>query len=128
MKAKTYYFYKEKYLYRKKRYFLIDKLRIECIGGDNMSEEKELVFIKPEDVPKVLRFTHGRIGRDWNAIFSKIPKGKVLVMDTETYGSAPHIRNKAKEYSERTENIELESTQRTNKDTENVTIYVQRVK
>ena len=124
MKAKTYHFYKQKTLYGKKRYFLVDKLRIECIGGESMSEEKELVFIKPDEVPRLLR---GSAGRDWEELFERIPKGEVAVLD-ETYGSAPNIRSQVKIYNETYKDAELKVTQRTNKKTEKVTVYVQRVK
>ena len=124
LKAKTYYFYKQKTLYGKKRYFLVDKLRIECIGGESMSEEKELVFIKPDEVPRLLR---GSAGRDWEELFERIPKGEVAVLD-ETYGSAPNIRLQVKIYNETYKDAELKVTQRTNKKTEKVTVYVQRVK
>lgn len=125
LKAKTYYLYKEKTLYRKKRYFLMDKLRIECIGGDNMGEEKQLVFIKPDEVPRLFR---GSAGRDWEKLYDKIPKGEVLVMDVEIYGSAPNIRTQVKIYNKTHKNAELKVTQRTDKETEKVTVYVQRVK
>jgi len=101
----------------------VDKLRIECIGGDGMSEEKELVFIKPNEVPRLLR---GSVGRDWEELFDKIPKGQVLVMN-ESYGSAPNIRGQVKIYN-KTKGDVLKVTQRTDKKTEIVTVYVERVK
>jgi len=88
-----------------------------------MNEEKELVFIKPNEVPRLLR---GAIGRDWGSLFDKIPKEKVLVID-ETYGSAPNIRGQVKTYN-KTKGDVLKVTQRTDKKTEKVTVYVQRVK
>lgn len=124
MKAKTYYSYKQKTLYGKKRYFLVDKLRIECMGGESMSEEKKLVFIKPDEVPRMFR---GSAGRNWEELFKQIPKGEVLVMD-ETFGSAPNIRGQVKIYNKTHKDAELEVTQRTDKKTEKVTVYVQRVK
>jgi len=102
----------------------VDKLRIECEGGDSMSEEKELVFIKPEDVPRLLR---GSAGRNWEELFEQIPKGEVLVMD-ETYGSAPNIRGQVKLYNKDKKAEVLTVTQRTDKKTEKVTVYVERVK
>lgn len=124
MKAKTYYSYEQKTLYGKKRYFLVDKLRIECVGGESMSEEKELVFIKPDEVPRLLR---GSAGRDWEELFERIPKGEVAVLD-DTYGSAPNIRTQVKIYNKTHKDTELKVTQRTNKKTEKITVYVQRVK
>lgn len=124
LKAKTYYSYEQKTLYGKKRYFLVDKLRIECVGGESMSEEKELVFIKPDEVPRLLR---GSAGRDWEELFERIPKGEVAVLD-DTYGSAPNIRTQVKIYNKTHKDTELKVTQRTNKKTEKITVYVQRVK
>ena len=123
MKAKTYYSYEQKTLYGKKRYFLVDKLRIECVGGESMSEEKELVFIKPDEVPRLLR---GSAGRDWEELFERIPKGEVAVLD-DIYGSAPNIRTQVKIYNKTHKDTELKVTQRTNKKTEKITVYVQRV-
>lgn len=124
LKSKSYHFYKQKCLYRNRGYFLVGKLRIECIGGDSMSEEKELVFIEPDEVPRLLR---GSKGRNWEALFNRIPKDKVLTMDTENYGSAPNIRMQVKIYN-KTHKDALEVTQRTDKETEKVTVYVHRVK
>lgn len=103
----------------------MNKLRIECVGGESMSEEKELVFIKPEDVPRLLR---GSVGRDWIKLFDQIPKGEVAVLNTETYGSAPNIRGQVKLYNQDKKDEVLKVTQRTNKETEGITVYVQRVK
>ena len=124
LKAKTYHVYERKLLYRRDIFILHSKLRIECLGGDSMTEENELVFIEPEDVPRLLR---GATGKKWLETFDKIPKGKVLVMTTEDYGSAPNVRGQVKEYN-KTKGDVLTVTQRTNKETEEVTVYVQRVK
>jgi len=124
LKAKTYHFYKQKTLYRRNTYFLVNKIRIECIGGDSMSEENELVFLEPEDVPRLMR---GAIGRNWNKLFDKIPEGKVLIMDTETYGSAPNIRVQVKNYNGDAKEKVLKVSQRTDKKTEKVTVYVTRL-
>ena len=102
----------------------MDKIRIECIGGDSMSEENELVFLEPEDIPRLMR---GALGRNWDKLFDKIPENKVLAMDTETYGSAPNIRMKAKQYNEDAKKEVLKMTQRTDKETEKVVVYVMRV-
>lgn len=125
LKAKTYHTYAEKHLYSKKRYFLVDKLRIECVGGDSMSEEKELVFIKPKDVPRLLR---GSAGRDWDSLFKQIPRGEVLVLN-ESYGSAPNIRAQVKIYNGIHKNEELKVTQRTPvKIGAKPVVYIERVK
>lgn len=125
LKAKTYHFYIPKTLYGKKRYFLQDKLRVECVGGENMTEENELVFLKPEDIPRLMR---GQSGRNWEELFDKIPKGQVLPMNTKTYGSVPNIRSQVKIYNETHKDKTLEATQRTDKETEEITVYVTRVK
>lgn len=102
----------------------MDKIRIECIGGDSMSEENELVFLEPEDIPRLMR---GALGRNWDKLFDKIPENKVLAMDTETYGSAPNIRMKAKQYNEDAKKEVLKMTQRTDKETKKVVVYVMRL-
>jgi len=124
LKAKTYHFYKQKTLYRRNTYFLVDKIRIECIGGDSMSEENELVFLEPEDIPN---FRRGMKSSILPKIFDKIPNGKVLAMDTETYGSAPNIRLQAKNYNKSKRKEVLKVSQRTDKKTEKVTVYVTRL-
>lgn len=89
-----------------------------------MSEENELVFLEPEDVPRLMR---GAIGRNWNKLFDKIPEGKVLAMDTETYGSAPNIRIQVKNYNGDAKEKVLKVTQRTDQETEKVIVYVMRL-
>lgn len=88
-----------------------------------MTEEKELVFIEPKDIPKF----RGVAGKKWAKIFDKIPKGKVLGMTTEIYGHTPNIRAQVKVYNKAKGDV-LTATQRTNSETKEVTIYVQRVK
>ena len=124
LKAKTYHFYKRKLLYRRNIFILHSKLRIECLGGESMTEENKLVFIEPEDVPKLLR---GATSKKWSEIFDKIPKNKVLAMTKEDYGSAPNIRGQVNKYNEINGDV-LTATQRTNAETNEVTVYVQRVK
>jgi len=126
LKAKTYHAYYEKHLYGRMRYFLLYKLRIECIGGENMTEENELVFLEPKDVPRLFR---GNQGRKWSELFDKIPKGRVLEMKTgkDYYGSAPNIRVQVKLYNKTAKKEVLKATQRTNQETEEVTVYVERV-
>ena len=91
-----------------------------------MKEENELVFLDPEDVPRLIR---GGQGRDWKALFDKIPKDKVLEMKTgkDNYGSAPNIRSQVKFYNKDAKKEVLTSTQRTASETDEVTVYVQRV-
>jgi len=91
-----------------------------------MTEENELVFLDPNEVPRLIR---GGQGRDWKALFDKIPKGKVLEMKTgkDNYGSAPNIRNQVKFYNKDAKKEVLTSTQRTASETDEVTVYVQRI-
>jgi len=126
LKAKTYHAYYPKRLYKRNTYFLLYKLRIECIGGESMKEESELVFIKPDEVPRLIR---GGQGRDWKALFDRIPKGEVLPMNTgkDGYGSAPNIRAQVNLYNKDAKKEVLTSTQRTKKKTGEVTVYVERV-
>lgn len=122
LKSKTYAIFEGKHLYNRTRYFLVDKLKITCIGGDSLSEEEELVFIEPKKIPKTFR---GKLGRNWNKLFDKIPKNRTLVMSEDIYGSSANIRGQVKSYNEVNDNV-LEVTQRTDKETEETTVYVTR--
>lgn len=124
IKSKTYHIYKQKRINNTKKYCLQDKIKIECIGGDSMTEEKELVFLNPEDIP---RLTKGASKRNWTELFDKIPVGKMLLMDSETYGSPANIRTQVKAYNEE-KKATLKVTQRTDKKTETVNVYVINVK
>lgn len=106
------------------RFFIVDKLRVKCVGGDGMNEDKQLVFLEPSDIPRLLR---GKSSRNWTELFDKIPKGKVLAMDNETYGSAPNIRAQVKTYNVEKKDKVLTVTQRTNTETEEVLVYVTRI-
>lgn len=123
LKAKTYFIYEEKHLYNNKRYFLKDKIKIECIGGDSMNEEKEIVFLNPDEIPQLTR----NAGRNWSDLFDQIPNGKVLAMTEKKYGSAPNIRAQVAKYNKVKKNGKLKANGRTDKKTETVTIYVQRL-
>lgn len=124
LKAKTYYCYETKTLYGVRRYFLQDKFRIECLGGEDMTEEKKLVFLNPEDVPTLVR---GAKGKDWNTLFDQIPKGKVLAMPEGEYGTPGNIRTVVKNYNDTKKAKVLKASGRTDKATGKVTVYVQRV-
>jgi hypothetical protein len=93
-----------------------------------MTEKNELVFIEPSQVPNLFK---GAKGRDWNKIFNQIPVGKVLPMTEKDYGSAGNIRAMVKQYNENKENKKngkvLKAMGRTDKETNKVTVYVQRV-
>lgn len=104
----------------------MDKIKIECKGGESMTEENELVFLEPKDIPRLLR---GGVGRNWKELFDKIPKGKVLLMKTgkDHYGSDANIRGQVKNYNEDAGKEVLKMTQRTNPETEELTVYVQRI-
>lgn len=117
----TYHIYKRKCLYGSNRYYLQSKITIKCEGGESMEKTEKLVFLSPEDVP---RLTRGKQGRNWKELFDKIPKGKVLAMNTEIYGSAPNIRVQVNLYNKDAKEKVLTVTQRT--ENENVIVYVQR--
>lgn len=114
--------FKGKDLYGSRRYFLQKRIKIKCAGGENMTEEKELTFLEPEEIPRLMR---GQNGRNWKELFDQIPIGKVLAMDTEVYGSAPNIRAQVKLYNGKTKTLKV--TQRTDKETEKTVVYVQRI-
>lgn len=93
-----------------------------------MPEGKELVFLEPSEIP---RLTKGAFGRDWFAIFDKIPKGKALKMTEKDYGSCENVRSQVIKYNKAKATKEvpkqLKATQRTDKGTEEKTIYVVRI-
>lgn len=92
LKSKTYHIIKQKSL---NKFKVINRIRIECIGGESMSEKKELIFLSPSDIPILNR---RRSGRDWGAIFDEIPVGKLLDM-TEGYGSIASVRDAVSKYN-----------------------------
>lgn len=103
----------------------MDILRIECVGGESMSEEKKLVFLNPEDVPILSR---GRSGKNWSVYFDQIPVGKVLEMTEDEYGSPATIRDNVNKYNKTKKDKVLKASGRTDKKTSKITIYVQRLK
>lgn len=84
---------------------------------------EELKFLNPNEIPEL---TKGKSGRDWSEIFDQIPKGKVLAMAEKDYGSSTNIRAQTKIYNEKNGEV-LKARQRTNKETDETTVYVQRV-
>lgn len=121
MSSRTYHFFIPKSLYGNIRYIKTESLMIKCIGGENMEKkEDKLVFL---DSPKFIPKTKGAVGRDWTELFNKIPEGKVLVLDSETYGSSPNIRKQVKDYNKDNNNA-LKVTQRTVE--EKIIVYITR--
>lgn len=88
-------------------------------GGEKM----EFNYVKPEDIPKANR---GGKGKDWNAIFNAIPVGSVLVMNKAQFGSSENVKAQVRKYIEENGEV-LKATQRTNKETEETIVYVQRL-
>lgn len=123
-KLKHIIFMKENFYIRQRDISLSIKIRIECIGGENMTEKNELVFLEPSEIP---RLTKGSFGRDWFTLFDKIPKDKVLEMKKEDFGSPENIRSQVVKYNEAKGKKVLKFTQRTNKETEEKTAYVMRL-
>lgn len=124
LSQKSYTFVYSKPFYNRNIYFIKEKKTIKCLGGENMQEEKEIVFLSPEDIP---RLSKGNTGRKWSEIFDKIPLNKVMQMTTEEYGSAPNIRTQVGLYNKEAKKKVLTVTQRTDKETEKVIVYVMRV-
>ena len=124
LKSKTYHIYKQKSLKATNRYVLITKLKVSCVGGESMNEEKELVFLDFGEIPALNR---GAIGRKWTELFDRIPKGKVLPMTKEGYGSAPNVRAQVMKYNKAKNAKVLKAYGRTDKETKKTTVYVQRV-
>ena len=122
MSSKEYVFVEEKPLYRRKRYFVKDRIKITCIGGENMPEEKpKLIFVKTDTIPKMSK---GKTGRDWVELFSQIPEGKSLVVP-ENYGTGATVRTAVKNINAEFEAKVYAVTQRTVG--EKVTVYVTRI-
>lgn len=112
----------EKPLYNKTRYFVVKKLKIKCIGGENMPEEKsKLVFVKTSTIPKMGR---GKTGRDWKELFAQIPEGQSLIVPEE-YGTGATIRSAVKNINAEFDAEVYAVTQRTVEGT--VTVYVTRL-
>lgn len=121
MSSKEYVFVMEKPLYRSTRYFVKDKITIKCIGGENMpKEEPKLVFVKTDTIPKMSK---GKTGRDWTAIFAKIPDGESLVVPRELASGAT-VRVAVKNINEELGEKAYTVTQRTVED--ETTVYVTR--
>ena len=122
MSSKTYVFVEEKPLYNRVRYFVKDKIKIICIGGENMPEEKpKLVFVKTATIPKMSK---GKTGRNWKELFAQIPEGESLVVP-EDYGTGATIKSAVKNINEELKKQVYAVTQRTIG--EKVTVYVTRV-
>ena len=122
MSSKEYVFIKEKHLYNRKRYFVEDKLKITCLGGEKMSKEKpQLVFVDTAKIPKTMK---GRTGRDWKVVFAQIPEKKSLII-TKDMGTGATIRSAVKEVNRELGKAVYSATQRTvDKKT---TVYVTRL-
>lgn len=115
--SKTYTFVERKGL---NKFVIIDRFTIRCLGGVNNKMSDELIFLdSPKEIPK----SKGKTGRAWEELFDKIPNEKVLVLDEETYGSAPNIRSQVKDYNEKNGEV-LTVTQRTVND--KTTVYITR--
>ena len=122
MSSKEYVFVKEKRLYNRKRYFIEDKLKITCLGGEKMSKEKpQLVFVETDKIPKTMK---GRTGRNWKELFTQIPEKKSLVIPKDM-GTGATIRSAVKEVNKELGKAVYSATQRTVD--EKTTVYVTRL-
>lgn len=90
-----------------------------------MPEEKpKMVFVETAKIPAL---TRGKIGRNWKELFNLIPVGKAWVVPEE-YGSGANIRAQVRKINEELGVITFAVTQRTNKETEETTVYVKRLR
>jgi len=122
MSCREYILVEEKTLYGKKRYFVKDRIKIKCIGGENMpNETPKLVFVKTKTIPKALK---GKTGRDWKALFDQIPEDESLVVP-ESYGTGATVRSAVKNINEEAKKTLFSVTQRTVED--KTTVYVTRM-
>ena len=116
------FFIKEKRLYSRKQYFIEDRLKITCLGGEKMSKEKpQLVFVDTDKIPKTMK---GRTGKDWKAIFAQIPEKKSLII-TKDMGTGATARSAVKEVNKELGKAVYSATQRTVD--EKTTVYVTRL-
>lgn len=122
MSSKEYVFVEEKHLYSRNRYLVKDRLKITCLGGENMDNEKpQLVFVETTEIP---RTTKGRTGRDWKALFARIPEKKSLII-TKNIGTGAIIRSAVKDVNRQLGKAVYSATQRTVD--EKTTVYVTRL-
>lgn len=124
MSSKTYVIIKRKFKYSSV-ICNIERLKIKCIGGENMPEEKEqLVFVDINDIPKTLK---GKQGRNWKELFESIPKGKGARIP-ESYGTGATIRQAVKKVNTALGKQVFKATQRTEKvnDKDVAVVYVYR--
>lgn len=110
MSSKTYFFVIEKTLYNKKRYYIQDKLKITCMGGENMTkEEPKLVFVKTSTIPKMSK---GKTGRNWKELLARIPEGESMVV-TKEFASGATLRVAVKNINTELKRKAYSVTQRT---------------
>ena len=122
MSSKEYVFVKEKTLYNRKRYLIRDRLKITCLGGENMTKEKpQLVFVETTKIPKTMK---GRTRRNWTELFAQIPEKKSLIV-TKDIGTGATIRTAVKATNKELGKVVYRATQRTVD--EKTTVYVTRV-
>ena len=122
MSSKEYVFVKQKTLYGRSRFYVVKKMVIVCEGGEKMNKESsKLVFVKTDSIPKQNR---GKVGRDWKALFSKIPTGESLVLDKE-FASGATVRIAVKTVNDELGEVTYIATQRTD-EKEKTLVYVTR--
>jgi len=119
MSSKEYVFVKEKHLYKRKQWYVTDRLKITCLGGEKMDKKKpQLVFVETEKIPKTMK---GRTGRNWKELFAQIPEKKSLII-TKEMGTGATIRSAVKKINKELGKAVYSTTQRTVD--EKTTIYV----
>lgn len=122
MDKKNYTIIEETVKYGKPHFIVKDKLTIKCEGGEKMGKEKsEIVFIKTEDIPKVLK---GKTGRNWQELFESIPEGQTAIIP-ESYGTGATVRQAVKQVNAKLGKVTFKATQRTEND--KPIVYVIRV-
>ena len=67
----------------------VEKIKITCLGGENMSEEKpKLIFVDTVNIPKSNK---GNRGQNWELIFNEIPVGKSAIIP-KSLGTGATVR------------------------------------
>ena len=104
----------------------LEKIKITCLGGEDMSEEKpKLVFVDTVDIPKSNK---GNRGKNWELIFNEISVGKSAIIP-KSLGTGATVRIAVTALNAKLGKNVYHITQRTKgKDKEaKTTIYVSRL-
>lgn len=124
MSSKEYVHVVETFKRNKPHYHIVKRIVIKCVGGENLSKEKpQLVFVDQTEIPSLVR---GRKSKNWKKLVNQIPEGKAVVVP-EDYGSSATARENIKKINKKLGKETFKVTQRTNKNTDKITVYIVRL-